>query len=318
MKLIMVSIALVNLLHATVYVPTNADEVILSIKQTKESKHIGALVKELESDKENLALVDELLSLYITTAKTKSDPRYMGYAQALLKPYLKTNESSYMLQMHNIDILQYNHHFDEALSKLKKLTDKNSREAKPYLITASIYQAQEKYAKALSACKQLIFRSSHLLSTTCITTMNSKLGKLESSYTLLDATYEKSSSQEVNEKLWALGSLADMSLRLQKTEQSKAYLLEALALNSEDYFIRKKLADIYLNEKKFEQVVDILEKYSYVDSLLIRLSIAKKSLGSDVRLELSILQEHLKETRLRKESAHKEDVELLKKLEKMS
>ena len=304
-----------TLLIAKPFVPENPERIVFTLEESKESQHISMLLKKVKLDPHNLDVVDELLSFYINRAKKKSDVSYMGYAQAFLVPYLKKYPDSYFLKMHQIDILQYTHQFNEALNVLNRLTSsKGMTKAEPYLVKATIYQAIGDYNASLSACKKLLFRASHLLSATCLSNAQSHLGKLESSYLLLKGVYKKAKQEDVSEKLWALTTLSDMAYRMNDKEKALAYLEEALALNKDDYYALKKMSDIYLEEGKYTKVKTLLEEYHYVESLLLRQSVARAKLGEELNFEKENLSTFLTLLSLRNEKPHAEDVPYFKEL----
>jgi tetratricopeptide (TPR) repeat protein len=296
------------------FTPKDLNQVILTLDESAEHQKISSLLIKLEKDKNNVELLDELVTLYTKLAKEKSDGSYMGYAKAILLPYLDRYPDSYILRMHYIDILQYTHHFDEALEELSKVQKTDLKNPQPFVIEASIYQAKGDFSQALQVCKQLLFRGSSLLSATCITTMQSNLGKVEQNYKVLKETYEKSDNAEKSERSWALISLADMAYRLNRKEEAMAYLDDALGLNKNDYYARKKLAEIYIEDKKYEEAEALLEPYTFVDALLIRLSVAQQSLNKDIKLGKATLISQLKVLKMRNEKPHAEDIEWLKRL----
>jgi tetratricopeptide (TPR) repeat protein len=155
---------------------------------------------------------------------------------------------------------------------------------------------------------KLIFRSSHLISATCISTSQSHLGKLKESYGLLQGVYAKAKKEDQNEKSWALISLADMAYRLDKKEESLLYLKEALLFDKKDYFVLKKMTEIYLEQEKYEEVKFLLENYTYVDALLLRLTVAKEKLAEDTHLAKANLKAFVKALTLRDEKPHEEDI----------
>ncbi|CAA6823975.1 MAG: Unknown protein [uncultured Sulfurovum sp.] len=315
MRYLLFFILFSNLLLAKPFSPESLDDVIFTLEaNTAESKQISLLLQQIEKEPSNLEAVDQLLSLYIKLGKSKADTSYLGYAKAFLAPYLLKYPNAYGLTLHQVDILQHTHHFDEALHLLKSLTAKNIKALEPYLMTAIIYQAKEDYVASLSACKKLLFRSSHLISATCLSFSQSYLGKLPSSYALLQDVYAKAKKEDQHEKSWALTSLADMAYRLEKKEASLAYLKEALALDVKDYFVLKKMSELYLEQKKYEKVKVLLAPYEYVDALLLRLTVAKEKLGEEVGLAKENLKSLLKTLKLSGESPHKEDLPYFKML----
>jgi tetratricopeptide (TPR) repeat protein len=306
---------LTSIITAQPFIPKDPNETILTLNTTTKNRQVSMLLQNIKEKGEDLNKIAKLLTLYLQLAKKESDLRYMGYAQAILTPLLKKYPNNYMLTMHSVDILQYTHHFDEALLLLQKFTFKSVKTAKPYLITATIYQAQKNYPLALSSCKKLLFRASHLLSTTCISTMQSHLGKLPQSYELLAKIYAKAINEQSSEKSWALTSLSEMAYRLKQKEKALFYLEEALKLNPNDYYALKKSADIHLENRAYEKVEKLLENFEHVDALLLRLTVAKHQLKKNIELKKTILQAHINTLHLRKEKPHQEDIELLKQLD---
>ena len=314
MKHFILLFVILTISFAKPFTPKALDQVITTLDESTEQQNISLHLKKLDKDKNNLEVLDELLSLYTQLAKEKSDVNYMGYAKAILLPYLDRYPDSYSLRMHYIDILQYTHHFDEALSELQRVKKNDLKNPQPFVIEASIYQARGEFDKALKACKPLLLRGSHLLSATCITSMESHLGKVEENYKVLKETYEKSDNAEESERSWAVIALSDMAYRLDKKEVAVAYLYTALVLDENDYFARKKLAEIYIEDKKYKEAEALLEPYSFVDALLIRLSVAQEYLNKDITLHKATLVSQLKVLKLRNEKPHDEDLVWLKRL----
>jgi len=303
MKIIFIFIITTITLIATPFTPINKNEVLVALP--KKTTKIKFLKEALNKDKTNEVKVDTLVSFYLQQGREQSDPRYFGYAQAVLKPYLKNKDVSYSLKMHHIDILQHQHHFSEALKRLDEVKTKGLKDPKPYLMSAVILSSQGFYTEAMKECTQLIFRSSHLVSTTCITQMQSHNGKLEASYTLLKKTYLKSKVNEKEERLWSLSVLAKMALRTKQNEEAIFYMQEALSLDTKDYYILGMYADLLLKDKEYIKVHNLLRNYEYVDALLVRLSISQKELGlKESKHNISKLRSHYKNLELRGEKAH--------------
>ncbi|CAA6808472.1 MAG: Unknown protein [uncultured Sulfurovum sp.] len=314
MKQLIVFLLFGTFLFAKPFIPQDLNRTLLSLEQDEASKAIASLLQKVQAQPNNLVLVEELATLYIETAKKKANVSYMGYAKALLAPYLKKYSNNTTFILYQVDILQYTHAFDEALALLAPLTTKGAKEAKAYLMKATIYEAKEEYAPALRACKQLILRSSALLSATCISTMQSHLGKLEESYSLLEKVYAQNKQEQGSEQVWALTSLADMAYRLNQQEKALAYFKEALSINPSDHFVLRRMAEIYLEKKRYADVKTLLNAYSFVDALFLRETLAKEKLGENIMLEKERLSAYLKGLTLRDETPHQEDLPYFKAL----
>jgi len=277
-------------------------------EKTETSKSIEALEHALLKTPNDFHTIEKLLQTYIQTAKKTNKGYYLRKAEKLLERSLKKYPLNYDLRMHNVDILQHTHRFDEALKILHSIIKTTPKRAEPYLVQATIYQEQGQFKEALSACKQLILRSSHLLSTTCITSTQSHQGKLAQSYELLKNVYAKKIYHEKNERLWTLTSLSDMAYRLNDKKQSLDYLQEALSLQEDDYFVLKKISDLYLESKQYTKVKTLLTKYQHIDSLFLRQTVARAKLGEVVSAEKKNLKSFLKHLKAHNEKPHLEDL----------
>lgn len=276
--------------------------------KNESSQKLHTLEQQLKKDPANLNVIKQLLETYIETAKQRNQGVYLRKAEALLKDTLKQYPQEYDLQMHYVDLLQHTHRFDQALNVLQGMIAKTPKEAEPYLVQATIYQAEGEFEKALNSCKQLILRASHLLSTTCITTAQSHLGKLEQSYQLLQNLYTKKIYHEKNEKLWALTSLSDMAYRLGDKQSSLSYLKEALEIQPDEHFVLKKISDLYLESKEYLTVKKLLKNHLHIDALFLRQTVARAKLGEGIQAEKKNLKSFLHHLQSHNEQPHLEDL----------
>jgi tetratricopeptide (TPR) repeat protein len=95
-----------------------------------------------------LPLALQIAQRAIEIARRDSDPRYLGYAQAALKPWHGTIATPASVRLFDAILLQSNHRFDEALSLLDQVLIENPDNAQAWLTRASILQVQARYAQA--------------------------------------------------------------------------------------------------------------------------------------------------------------------------
>lgn len=309
MKVFFIIVALFsNMLYAKPFTPQEMDGVIYTIKQTQTQKNVVSLLQAVKKDPDNLSLVDKTVSLYIEIAKQRGEASTIGYAQSFIEPYRKKYPDSYMLNMHYADILQYTHRFDEALVVLDNVLEQFPKDSKAYLLKAIIYQAKKEYKLALQSCTPLLILSSSLLSTTCITTMQSYIGGVEDSYKLLQRTYEKMADTKDTQTLrWTLTSLADMAYRFGDKDKALMYLNKVLKLKADDYYALKIMSEILIEEKKYISVIDLLDSYQEIESLYLRFVVAKKLSGENINNDRERIMGQLNILKLRNEKAHEED-----------
>src|SRR5580700_5609698 len=75
---------------------------------------------ELDADRGNLALAEKLSQTYIDFGRRIGDAHYVGYAEAVLSPWLGHTLPSASVLVQYATILQYRHQFAEARVQLKR------------------------------------------------------------------------------------------------------------------------------------------------------------------------------------------------------
>ncbi|PCJ14902.1 MAG: hypothetical protein COB02_18550 [Candidatus Cloacimonadota bacterium] len=276
-RLIIFSICILSKTYGEPYTP-NLNDIIYTLPYQKHQLKINKLRKNYDKKKLDNNNLDKLLSLYITLGKKHSDPRLYGYAEALLKPYLKNKNLSNNNLIHWANILQHRHEFNLSLAILNTSRLKKSKKATPFLMKAVIYAGKGEYKNGLKECKQLIFRASHILTSTCIALMNSHLGRLNESYQFLKKIKAQQSRQTVQESLFSIGTLADMAFRLNSNELEN-YITEGLSLDSNDYYLLKLYVDYLLMNGRNEEALKLSTKHQKKSGMLVRKLLAIKNMN---------------------------------------
>jgi hypothetical protein len=107
---------------------------------------------------------------------------------------------------------------------------------------------------------------------------------------------------------WALAILGDMAVRLGKTQEAWRWYGQAKAVNPRDYFVLLAFADVLLDASNPQGARDIVEGYTHMDAMLLRLLLAEKALGGkDVETTRQVLSRRIAEAAARGESAHLRD-----------
>jgi len=304
-----------NVSIAKPFIPSSDDEIIKTFSTPQEVKRINELRKVLLVDNENFDVLDEIVKLYLKLGRDKADPRYFGYAQALLEPHFSDDNrmsGKYhginvpeKIIIHWADILQHRHEFNSALVVLDKLANQQSSNPQVYLMRANSYISQGNYQQALDNCKSLLVLASHLVSVSCVAQVKSLTGNLHKGFDLLQTTLDLNPLSETEERSWAISLLADMAMRNGQHQIAEDYFQQGLDLNDHDYYILANYADLLLKQQQYKQVISLLGAYTYVDSLLLRLAIA--SVKTDDALSekyISQLESNMRLMVLRGEKTH--------------
>jgi len=306
--LVMVVLCIAEYVNAKQYVPESSDEIVHVFSSTREMHHINELRNALLLNPGNYKILNKTVNLYLKLGREKSDPRYFGYAEALLSPYLMNNYLPEQTLIHWADILQHRHDFDQALKILNGLAGKRSENPQVYLMRAIIHISRGEYDQALNNCKSLITRATHLVTVSCVAQVKSLTGELQKSFELLRQTLDLSKDSDQEEKIWAITLLGDMAVRIGKFNIAEKYYQQVLMLNDHDYYVLASYADLLLKWHQFDRVISLLGEFTYVDKLLLRLAQASIKTGDDLSEKyIAQLESGYRLNELRGEKVHLRD-----------
>ncbi|MEO8426530.1 MAG: tetratricopeptide repeat protein [Verrucomicrobiota bacterium] len=232
----------------------------------------------LTNDPENLQTSLRLARDYIAKSRAESDPRYLGYAQATLAPWWDSPDPPVDILVLRATIRQSNHDFDNALADLAKALKADPANGQAWLTRATILQVLGEYDDAKRACLPLWRLASELITVTCASSIASLSGEAARSYELLDRTLERNFNAAASERLWALTVLAEIAVRLGRDTEAESYFRRALALELRDGYLLGAYADFLLDHDRPTEVTDLLKDETRVDGLLLRVTLAEKSL----------------------------------------
>jgi len=305
--LIIISIVF-NAVMAQPYIPAFENTVVRTFSASEDVQKINHLREQLLNDKNNYRILNEAVALYLKMGREKSDPRYFGYAEALILPYLNNKNLPEQVYIHWADILQHRHDFSQALQVLNRLANNNSNNSQVYLMRAISHISRAEYQLALDNCKSLFTRASHLISMACVSQVKSLTGELQKSFALLEETLKINKHSDKEELGWVITLLADMAVRKGEELVGEQYYRKALEINQHDYYALANYADLLLKQKKYQQVIFILNEFTYVDALLLRLAIAGIKTKSDSAAKyIAELESSYRLMALRGEDAHLRD-----------
>jgi len=306
--LVMAILFIAKYVDAKPYVPESSDEIVYVFSSSKEMQSINDLRNALQVNSDDYQTLNKIIDLYLKLGREKSDPKYFGYAEALLSPYLINSNLPEQTIIHWADILQHRHDFDQALEILNNLAEKKSDYAQVYLMRAIIHISRGEYGLALNNCKSLITRATHLVTISCVAQVKSLTGELQRSFELLKRTLHLSKDSDLEERVWAITLLGDMAVRSGKYGVAEKYYQQGLKLKNHDYYILTNYADLLLKQHRNDLVVSLLSEYAFVDKLLLRLAQAGIKSGDSLSEKyVAQLESGYRLNELRGEKVHLRD-----------
>jgi tetratricopeptide (TPR) repeat protein len=269
----LLALLLAPVAQGTAYIPASGDLVVEVLPKGGTSRQLDRLRAALRAQPQNLALATNLAQRYIGQARSDTDPRYLGYAQAALQPWWHMPAPPTQVRILRATLLQSTHHFDAALKDLDAIVALEPDHAQAWLTRATVLTVRGEYTKASASCARLSSLASQLVSITCISTIGSLSGRAAISEKLLDTTLQRSNAEPAMQ-VWVLTVLAEMAARRGASSVAEERFRRALALAPNDSYLMGAYADLLLDLQRPNDVVKLLEDQSRIDALLLRHALA--------------------------------------------
>lgn len=218
-----------------------------------------------------------LAQRYFDLANADGDPRYVGYAEAALRPWRGDDAPAEVLFTRGL-LKQYRHDFAGGMKDFAGAIDRDPGHLGAHAWRAAIFMVQADYAAAARECAVLGELASELISTGCRSYVDATTGKTREAYARLAAALERRRDAAPETRLWTLTRLAEMAWRLGDTALAERHFDEALKLGVTDNFLLAAYADFLLEEGRPKEVVALLQDWVRSDTLLLRLAIAEQRL----------------------------------------
>jgi Tfp pilus assembly protein PilF len=278
---ILLALVLAVPVKAAPRVPLNDREVLEKLP-VRPSDPVAAELKRLRAAAaaapSDPAPAVELARRYFDLAMAQGDPRYVGYADAALRPwYPLASGNASVLTVRGL-LRQYRHDFAGALEDLDAAVKADPRDPEPHAWQAAIHMVRADYAAARRECAALIDRSSALHAIACTAYVDATTGKARAAYEALAAALGRDANASPGLRLWVLTRLAEIAWRLGDAHDAERRFKEAIALDLTDNFLLAAYADFLLEQNRPAEAVALLTDWTRSDTLLLRLALAERTL----------------------------------------
>lgn len=260
------------------YLPKDDAEVLEILPVARaERKQLKKLRLEVNENPGDYRRVLVLAQDYIGLGRANSDPRFYGYAEAVLAPWLKPQHEQPGALVLRATLLQNRHDFESALTDLKTALNLNPRLPQAWLTLAAIYEVQGDYPSALRSCLALARFSTSLVTTTCINSALSLSGQAHYAYQHLVAAVNDHQGKR-DEITWIYTILAELAERLDLVNEADSWYQKAIASEQRSVYTLASYADYLLNHNRPAEVIALLQGETRADTLLLRLTLAEQRL----------------------------------------
>lgn len=262
----------------------------------------------LSRDPQNIELAIRLARRYFEQAAAQGDPRYVGYAQAVLKPWWDLPQPPTQVLVMRATLRQYRHDFSGALEDLERALKRDPDDPRAWSLRAAIHLVQADYPESRRDCGQLAAHVSELIAVGCVAFIDGLTGHARQSHDTLSRALARAIDVSAEQKMWVLLRLAEMAWRLNEPKLAEQHFRRALALDITDGFLLAAYADFLLDYGRPQEVITLLKDWTVADPLLLRLTLAEQTVkAKGAREHQATLADRYAAARLRGDTTHEQE-----------
>ena len=216
----------------------------------------------------------ELAGRYFELAMARGDPRFIGYADAVMAPFAGSRAAVVRAILGKLR--QYRHDFDGALADFAGALEADPQFASAHAWRGAIHLVRADYAAARTECDALQALDRPTLQAGCAGLLLAYSGQMEAGYATLQRALD--GTRDADNRLWLLTRLGEVAAWRGQPEAAERHFRAALALGIEDGYLLAAWGDFLLDQRRPADVVKALSGREASDGLLLRLALAGTAL----------------------------------------
>lgn len=259
----------------------------------------------------NASLASALASArtQLEAAHRLGDPRYLGYAEAQLEPWLRLPEPPIDVLLLRARLLQANHRFEPALADLNTVLKREPHQAEAQLLGASIELVRGHYHEARQFCDGVRGLTSLPLMLICRAQVDGVTGQAKQALVNLQKLPRSGLGLTPGQSAWLDLGLADIADRLGDNAIAETAYKRALANGAEAV---GAYADWLHAQGRDAESLKLLQPWTTHDGLFMRLARAELALNKpNFAIHRTQLLERLAAFRQRGEVGHEREQAML-------
>lgn len=256
----------------------------------------------------NSVLALSIAERYFEMASEEGDPRYIGYAQAVLAPWANDRQAPRDILFMRGKLLQWRHEFKPALELFGTVLQQQPDHYDALTWRSAVLTVLADYEGARRDCQTLRQKEAELYWASCLAYVDGLTGHAapaEQRFADLLANHPDASA---GTQLWLLTRLADLAARLNRPIDADRYFKRALALGVTSQYLLANYADFLLDEGRHAEVVALLRDWTRSDVLLLRLTLAEQALrAAEFKVHAQALRDRFAAAALRGDTLHQQE-----------
>lgn len=215
-----------------------------------------------------------LAQAYFDLALALGDPRYVGYADAIVARFGSKMTPDLLITRGMLQ--QYRHEFAGALTDFAAAKSIDPDLAITHAWRGAIYLVQAKYSDAGQECAALLQMQRAVLYGGCTGLLQAYTGQLASGYAALEQAL--ATTRDDDRRRWLLTRLGEVATWQGQSAKAERHYRDAVALGQDDGYLLAAWADFLLDKQRPAEVVKLLATWEASDGLLLRLAEAEAQL----------------------------------------
>lgn len=207
------------------------------------------------------------------------DPRFVGHAQAALKPWFSLPDPPVAVRVLRAKILQFDHQFAPALADLDAALQAEPGNGDAWAWRTAIQLVQADHAGARQSCAALAPLATPLIAAACRAQIDAVTGRADDAAAALRTALAQQPDASPEARLWATTRLAETEERRGDFAAAEAAFRAGLALGLPDVYLQAAYADFLLDRGRPAEVLTLLRDRGKADVLLLRLALAARATG---------------------------------------
>jgi tetratricopeptide (TPR) repeat protein len=240
-----------------------------------------ALRAQLRAHPNRADLAVELAHDDLQRARSLSDPRYLGRAEATLARWWGLASPPPDVLLLRATIRQSLHDFTTARADLEQLIARRPADGQAHLTLAVVATVTGDYATARRECAAVATLSAPIIAMTCDAQIDGVTGKVTAGRASLERALADARLDPALRD-WAITAVAELAIITGDYATATKDFQAAVALDPDDAYARAGLADVLMWSGKPAEASALLAGYEAIDNLLVRRAIAEHAIhGKD-------------------------------------
>jgi hypothetical protein len=262
---------------AAPFVPKTENEVVDQLPGNAGKAAASASAREsrrakvvLNQNRKNLDLALHVAQLNIRRARTESDPRYLGQAEAALAPWLNDARPPVTVLVLRANIRQSLHQFASARSDLEEVVAREPGNAQAWLTLATVAQVTGDIVGARKSCNQLIALVTPPVHVACVAAIDGNSGRAKDAAASLARSLQLSPGISRDLRAWIATLQAELAERAGQDAAADKFYRQALTFDKRDAYTMAAFADFLLDHNRARDVLQLIQAGTDTDILLLR------------------------------------------------